>query len=139
MIFSKELSKCDERQRVIVSAENKRKHIAHNIDNSKVFQYRIDGDIEPSGTSELRCDYFIENETKKTLYLIELKGGDIVHAVEQINDTIKRYSALLSGYKLFPRIVCSKARTHNIQTSSVLSLKRQYSTKIKENTIDENI
>lgn len=139
MIFSKELSRCDERQRVIVSAENKRKHIAHNNDNSQVFQFRIDGDIEDSGSSDRRCDYVIENETKKTLYPIELKGHNIVHAVEQINDTIQKYSSLFSGYKLLPRIVCSKASTHNIQTSTVLSFKRKYSTIIKENIIDEDI
>ena len=140
MIFPEEFSKCDKNQIIIVSAENRRKHIAYNNENCKVFQYRIDGDIEPSGTSDLRCDYIIENETKKTLYPVELKGKDVVHAVEQISATIKKYSSIFSNYTVFPRIVCSHATTHTIHTSKVVSFKRRFPKLIiKENEINDNI
>ena len=140
MIFPEEFSKCDKNQKIIVSAENRRKHIAYNNENCKVFQYRIDGEIEPSGTSDLRCDYIIENETKKTLYPVELKGKDVVHAVEQITATINKYSSRFSDYTIFPRIVCSHATTHSIQTSKVVVFKRSFpKLKIKENVIEDNI
>lgn len=140
MIFSEEFSKCDKNQKIIVSAENRRKHIAYNNESCKVFQYRIDGDIEPSGSSDLRCDYIIENETKKTLYPVELKGKDVVHAVEQITATIKKYSSRFSDYTIFPRIICSHATTHTIETSKVVSFRRRYPKLIiKENVIEETI
>ena len=140
MIFPEGLSKCDKKQKVIVSAENRRKHIAFNNESCKVFQYRIDGEIEPSGTSDLRCDYIIENETKKTLYPVELKGRDVVHAVEQISATIKKYSSMFSNYTVFPRIVCSHVTTHTIETSKVVSFRRRYPKLIiKENVIEETI
>ena len=140
MIFSEALSKCDKNQKVIVSSENRRTHKAHNDACSKVFQFKIDGDIEPTGTSDLRCDYIIENETKKTIYPIELKGSDIAHAVEQINATLERYSSSFSDYAIFPRIVCSRVTTHAIRTSKVIVFKKHYPKLIiKENIIEENI
>lgn len=140
MIFDKCFSRCSKTQRIIVSEENNRKHCATNVSRDKVFHFKIDGDIIPSGSSDRRCDYALEDETKKTLYLIELKGNDVVHAVEQIEGTIIKFADSFSGYKLFPRVVCRKSSTHSIYSSKVVRFIRRYpKTIIKENVIEESI
>jgi len=132
-------SKCNEKQPIIVSKENKKEHRAINIDKDSVFHYKIDGDIIPSTSPEQRCDYLLENETKKTVYLIELKGKHMNEAVDQIEATAKKFSSLLSTYALFPRIVHG-GNTHAIHSSKVVAFKRKYpKCKIDTVVIEEKI
>ena len=66
MIFPEELSKCDKKQKVIVSAENRRKHIAFNNESCKVFQYRIDGEIDRDLFTQMVTSYFFKNKDVET-------------------------------------------------------------------------
>lgn len=131
-------SKCNVQQSIIVSAENRVKHIAHNKDRDNVFQYKIDGDVIPSTSPGLRCDYLLENETKSKVYLIELKGTDVSHAVDQIEATINRYREALKAYTIMPRIVY-RGNTHSVNSSKVVGFKRKYSCIIKTDVIEESI
>lgn len=132
-------SQCDKKQPIVVSKENKKEHRALNTDKDSVFQYKIDGNIIPSTSAEKRCDYLLENETKKTVYLIELKGKHMNEAVEQIEATAKKFKSLLSTYVILPRIVCG-GNTHAIHSSKVVAFKRRYpNCKIDTLVIQEKI
>ena len=56
------------------------------------------------------------NDTQKKAYLIELKGSNIDEAVAQLEAGEKICRAELRDYIFFYRIVCSKAKTHKIQS-----------------------
>ncbi len=124
MLFPERQINKDEFQKTIVSAEHSKKHIAHNVHQCYVYQYRVDGDLI-AGSTQSRCDFLLENEDTKQAYFIELKGSNLGHAVEQIENTIKLFSTKVKGYSIFPRIVCH-SNTHNVRDSSVLKFRKQY-------------
>ena len=75
---------CKEHQKEIHSKENNSEHIAVNVDEDSVRQIKIDGDILPADyNQERRADYLVLDETKKTAYLIELKGPLCVSVLAQ--------------------------------------------------------
>lgn len=132
-------SRCHEKKQRIAVQENKSKYIANNLNRNTIYLYKIDGDIIPSSTSELRCDYLLENETNMDLYFIELKGTDLKHAIDQIYATIQRYQYIIQKYTVKPRIVY-QSNTHAIQDSKVRKFRKQYKLSIiKTNYIEENI
>ena len=139
MIFEKSKSLCNVKQKIIVCEENRQKYIANNVNNNRVFKYNIDGDILPSGSSQLRCDFLVENETKKNAYLIELKGKNVEHAIDQINATVRCFKAQLCGYTVFPRIVYRR-NTHGVRSSKANAFRIKYpKSRIETNVIEENI
>ncbi len=54
------------------------------------------------------------NEDKRTAYLIELKGGHLKNAVEQLVATETAFKKQLHDYVLMYRIVASKSNTHQL-------------------------
>lgn len=58
------------------------------------------------------------NEEKRTAYLIELKGSDLVKAAGQLESTEKALRQELSGYSLQYRIVANKCKTQEIYSSA---------------------
>lgn len=98
-------SYCQTRQKIIVSEEHRVKHRGINNDGSRVRQIKIDGDMWDKGTSTVRADYLLLNEDKKTAYIIELKGSDIEHALEQIKNTDANLREALLDFKKLWRIV----------------------------------
>ena len=87
-------SLCSERQAKIVSQDresrNPCKHTAVNKNRSRVAQYQLDGQVFTG--HEQRCDFLVMNQDKKSAYLIELKGSNVLHAMDQV-----RSSALAAG------------------------------------------
>ena len=65
MILDESKSICEKHQKIIVSEENKRKHVANNDDGNLVRHFRIDGGIVPASSSMSRCDYLVNNLEKK--------------------------------------------------------------------------
>ena len=143
MLFEESHSLCKKKQTTVVSEENRRKHIAHNDHSYDVFQYRIDGDIIPPSTGEARCDYLVEiknSETKCSAYLIELKGTDLNHAIDQIEATLKTFSNKLREYDVFLRIVY-RSNTHAVNSPKAMKFKKKYGKRqrIGTNVIEESI
>lgn len=100
-----------------VAEENKRKYILQNPSRKKVCKVRID-DCVITSQSQRKCDYLmivcedkVSNQAESVdLYFIELKGRDLMSAVEQLTETIKYFQAKkykFSG-KIFARAVLSK-------------------------------
>ena len=91
----------------------KRTYRLFNKSEKEIIVYQVDGGLI-SVDDVSKCDYAIYTEDD-WLYLIELKGADLEHALEQINSTIntllKRPNIKVK--KLNVRIVLSKVRVPN--------------------------
>lgn len=83
-----------------------------NINRRKVERHDVDGCLI-KGNECKKCDWLaIDVETRKEVY-IELKGGNIPHAVEQLCATVDKLSSDRSTTKL-GYVIC----THSPCTSS---------------------
>ena len=109
-------SLCQERQKIIVSAQKGRKHIAHNTRGACVCHYQIDG-VVLTGAEDKACDYLLFNEDAGTAYLIELKGCHLTEAAQQLEATERRLSAELKAYQMFYRIIARKISVHAVKHS----------------------
>lgn len=121
--LSKKVSRCKKRQRIIVSAENKLEHIAVNVDNNLVAQYKVDGDIFTSADGT-RADFLVLNLDKKDAYIIELKHDDIEKGIKQILATRECFKGILEDYNYMGRLVYASA-THNVMNSLKTKKKRK--------------
>lgn len=107
-----------------------REYYLHNKSEQEIVVYKIDGGLIDSD-KVIKCDYGIYTE-RDNLYLIELKGCNYLHALEQILNTIdillKKPNICVK--QLNARIVLSRNRTPNIlatQEKKLSSLlKREY-------------
>lgn len=132
-------SYCQPRQKIIVSEENRVQHRGINNDENRVRQIKVDGDMWTRGTGTIRADYLLLNEDKKTAYIIELKGSDIEHALEQIKNTDTNLSEALSGFEKFWRLVY-RTSTKKMKNRDENALQRKYpNLVIRKNTLEENI
>ena len=133
-------SMCEEHQRMIVSSEQGRQHRANNPGACFVTQYRIDGEVIRDG---LRCDYLLMNEDKSDAYLIELKGTDIEHAVDQLESAAQILRQALQSYHVKYRLVHTKARTHAIHGTKFKKFCQRHGKPgefiHKENVLEESI
>lgn len=132
-------SHCQSKQRSIVSEEKGLKHIALNVDNNKVRQIKIDGDLWTKGTDTIRADYLVLNEDKKVAYIIELKRSDIEHAIKQLEITDNSLSLALSGFKKCWRLVY-RTRTKKLKNRDENNFQRKYpKLVVKKNYLEEEI
>lgn len=139
-------SLCELHQKKIVSKDrgSKPEHIANNIEGCEVYQYRIDGNIIREG---LRCDFMIWNEKRRDIYLIELKGSDLDHALEQLDatDIILRnqYYKDIKNCIINYRVVLNRTpnHTHSLMSNKVKKFKKNHSGSLvyKSEKLEENI
>ncbi|PZU92616.1 MAG: hypothetical protein DCE90_17765 [Pseudanabaena sp.] len=108
----RECTKCSD-----VAEENKRKYILQNPSRKKVCKVRIDGCVITS-QSQRKCDYLMivcEDEASNQaesvdLYFVELKGRDLMSAVEQLTETIKYFQA--NNYRFFGKVFARVVVSH---------------------------
>ena len=129
----------------IVSSENKNRYILINDAKAVIYQYRIDGNkakdipkpVYSSGTAGERCDYIVEvvlEDSKSRLYIIELKGSDLIKAISQVKSTINLFSSdknvfreFDAGlYEFYPRIVIHRVNTTALNSSETRKFKTQF-------------
>lgn len=113
-------------------------HKGINKDKEYVTHYKIDGVVIKNGG---RCDYLLINEEKHIAYLIELKGSDLIKAVQQLEVTEKTLRRELSEYSLRYRIVANKCKTQEIYSSAYRKYQLRWKGKLmqKSRFIEENI
>lgn len=128
------------KHREFISSENGCTHVGKNVKQQVVRQFKIDGEVIPSGSSAQRCDYLLLNDETKSSYYIELKGSDIPKAIEQIENTVAMISAKIPQYKVFRRIIY-KTGSHKVKDSAVLHWQRKHGKTaiIKERKYEDNI
>ena len=68
------------------------------------------------------------NKEKQGAYFIELKGSDLIKAIEQIESTIPQIKGDIAEYKINARIVLTKQRTPDLIDSKM----RNFEGKIKK-------
>lgn len=133
-------SRCKASQKIIVSQDNKssRKHIAYNDDGFRVRHYRLDGDLVKQ---EKCCDFLLLNDSNYRAYFVELKGRNIEDAVPQLENAERLCRSQLKGYTFLYRIVCSKAKTHDIQKTVFRKFKDKCGTRLqyKCNVLEEKL
>lgn len=131
MLLAPEKSLCEKNQSIIVSKDKGNQVQHRGINPAKAYEvrhYRLDGDLVKQ---EKCCDYLLVNDTRKTAYLIELKGGNVDEAVSQLEAGEGKCRSELRGYTFLYRIVCSKAKTHNIRGTKFRKFKEACGTRLK--------
>lgn len=125
IILSDHQSRCTEKQRIIVSKDERHdyKHIGYNNSQGRVRHYKIDGDVLPKGKSPERCDFMLltDDTNPPTAYLIELKGSpaDGDKCIAQVANTEKMCKESLRGYQIMYRFVFGNG--HGIYSSKYIS------------------
>ncbi len=141
MLLSREKSLCEKNQAIVVSRD-KGAQVEHRATNPKrqfdLRHYRLDGGLIQQ---EKCCDYILINDSRKKAYLIELKGGNIDEAIGQLEAGEQKCRPELKEYSFFYRIVCSKARTHKIQSSKFRKFKEKCAGRLelKEGCLSETL
>jgi hypothetical protein len=101
----------------------KTRYIYENRSNDFLSKYRIDGGLIADGDS--KCDFLLLNCNKRHSYFIELKGSDIIHAIEQIDRSIDLLSPRLADSMIFARIVLTRVNTHELKNPKYLRLEKK--------------
>ena len=133
-------SLCSPRASQIISRDkgNPQYHKGNNPSGAYVTHYKIDGTVIKEGN---RCDYLLINEEKRMSYLIELKGSDLVKAVQQLETTERNLKQEISAYNLQYRIVAHKCKMQEIRSSAYRKYQLRWKGKLVQKTgfIEENI
>lgn len=104
------LVKCIEfkdNRRICVAEENGKKYELRNDSEIPVRKIKVDKCLAQN-EREKRCDFLMEVENLERVYFIELKGGDLNKAVNQIYSTIIYLKKEFINYRIEARIVGSK-------------------------------
>ena len=104
--------------------ENGRKYIIDNKSKKEIVKYKIDGGLL-TDQNVLKCDYGFYTENN-FLFLVELKGSDYSHAIEQIINTIYLLieKPQIKVSKINARIIVSKLPSPELRSSNEKKLKR---------------
>jgi hypothetical protein len=94
----------------------------NNPDADHLAKYRVDGGLI---TDDAKCDYLLLNCEKKQSYFIELKGCDLIHAIEQIDKSIEKLKHCLPDFKIFARIVLTRVNTVDLRDTRYMRLKKK--------------
>lgn len=114
---SKGLNWRDKRPNISLK-ENGREYRANNIKNKEVFCYRIDGDVIDQIEGQKACDYGLGIPIDDRFVLIELKGGNLDYAIQQIDATIDFLGSKLNDLKIDVHIILSRNRTPDLKGSN---------------------
>lgn len=123
-----ECTVCSQGNKITVK-ENNRKYILNNLSVKQVCKIRIDGCVIDN-KNQRKCDYLIiacksemvingNNITfEEEMYFVELKGKDLIGAIEQLIQTIEYFQTQITG-KVFARVVLSRSpNPRSIETDS---------------------
>lgn len=80
-----------------------------NTSKKTISKYIVDDCILVNLNEDEKCDYLfvVKNGQKEDGYFIELKGGTVRKAINQLMNSVSHLKANISG-ALYGRIVCSK-------------------------------
>ena len=84
-------------------------YLLQNPDSKKVSKYIVDNCLLTNLKEEEKCDYLFEVAGNNTIdgYFVELKGSDVIKAIDQLINSIKNLKGRING-NCFGRIVCSR-------------------------------
>jgi hypothetical protein len=103
------------RNPILNASEKKSKYTLNNPQRREVCKIKVDSCVTTS-VEENKCDYLVISCETSTAFFIELKGSDLLHAIDQVDKSIDRLSANLVGFALNARIVLTRVQTPDIRT-----------------------
>lgn len=106
--------KYQNKERKLVFSEKGRFYYGENFSAKEILGFKVDQGLINDENN--RCDYslIVQNDV---CFLIELKGRDVSHAAEQILFTQDVFEKKYGIKKFVARIVCSKAKTAELNTN----------------------
>lgn len=129
-------SLCAVNQKVIVSREHGKMHVANNPNKHSVAQYKLDRYF----SSVTCCDYLLTDDTSYKAYFIELKGVDVEHAIDQLEGGVQHCKQYLASYSALYRLVM-RSVTHKVYSRKLIAFKKANSGKFvcHENRLVETL
>ena len=96
----------EEKRKICIAFEKGKMFKLNNNSNYRIKKVKVDNCIPNNG--ERRCDYLMEIKSVNKVIFIELKGGDLAHALKQIYNTIIYLKPEFKNYQIDARIVGSR-------------------------------
>lgn len=84
-------------------------YLMHNEEKKLISKYVVDDCLLAHLKEDEKCDYLftVANVDKTDGYFVELKGSDVIKAIDQLINSINHLKENISG-SFFGRIICSK-------------------------------
>lgn len=101
-------------------AKSSTKYIYQNDSQDILSKYKVDGCLIDDEDS--KCDFLLLNCTKGISYFVELKGSDLIKAVEQIDRSINVLHKDFKEYSVEARIVLTRVNTTDLKSSKLIRL-----------------
>ena len=76
-----------DKRKICIAYENGKKYELVNSSDINIRKVKVDSCLDQN-VGQRRCDFLMDSEERKRVIFIELKGGDLNSAVEQIYSTI---------------------------------------------------
>lgn len=105
---------------ICTDAKSSTKYIFENNLLDELTKYRVDGCLINDDNS--KCDYLLLNCTKEVSYFVELKGSDLIKAVEQIDRSIDILHKDFKEYSVEARIVLTRVNTTDLKSTKLIRL-----------------
>ncbi len=107
--------------------KSKTNYIVINTNQTKLSKFIVDDCLLKEFGREQKCDYLFLYETinNKIATFIEMKGGDIIKAINQINSSINILQIELQGYEIQARIISTKVFAPNLISAEFKKLKEK--------------
>lgn len=97
----------DEERKICIAFEKVKTYRLNNNSNYKIKKVKVDNCISRN-IGEKRCDYLMEVNSIKRVIFIELKGGDLAHALKQLYSAITFLRKQFANFQIEARIVGSR-------------------------------
>ncbi len=129
----------DDRKNISIS-ENRKKYLLHNDLRNNMAVFHVDGAMVQDKNT-IKCDNLVLDTTGMKAIFVELKGTDLAHALQQINQTIDMMRDDISNYTKYARIVTSnRTNVPNIRANpEYIKLYKKANVKVSANLIEEKI
>jgi hypothetical protein len=86
-------------------------------------KYRVDGCL--INDAGCKCDYLLLNCSREKSYFIELKGSDLIKAVEQVDRSIDILHQQIINFTVEVRIVLTRVNTTDLRNTKFIKLEKR--------------
>lgn len=117
------LNSCD---KIVSCKEKNRNYQYENTQGNHIVLYRMDGGVINDNTTA-KCDHLLVIGGQKLIsVLVELKGNDVPHGIEQIEATLGEFPLFFKNcYRVHARIIATQTVPNIMATQKVLKLKKK--------------
>jgi hypothetical protein len=123
------------RNSIINAEERKSKYSLINPQRREVCKVRVDNCV--IATDSKQCDYLFLSCETFIAYFIELKGKNLSHAIDQLDQSIDHLLNNIGEFTINARVVLSKTQTPDIRTIKYKKFKAKIG-KLKGTFIHKN-